>query len=167
IFRTELTSEDWTPEIMVSLCDSIREDVRQFGRDLVTRYFQDECGQDYLLKFSEHPSADMQLFATNYLESYAANNPERLRELTPFFVSVLSRVNKARVAKRRVFAFLDAEAAKSEVAAGIVAEILTRQSATIAIADKATAIQTMLKIRQSYPQIDLPIQVKPVAEVRS
>jgi predicted DNA-binding WGR domain protein len=167
IFQTELTSEDWTPEIMVSLCDSIREDVRQFGRDLVTRYFQDECGQEYLLKFSEHPSADMQLFATNYLESYAASNPEKLRELAPFFVSILSRVNKGRVAKRRVFAFLDAEAAKSEAAAKIVAEILTRQSATIAIADKATAIQTMLKIRQIYPQLELPIQVKPVAEVRS
>ncbi|NJR25906.1 MAG: hypothetical protein HC786_29215 [Richelia sp. CSU_2_1] len=167
IFQTEFTGDDWTPEIMVSLCDSIREDVRQFGRDLVMRYFQDECGQDYLLKFSEHPSADMQLFATNYLESYAANNPERLRELAPFFVSVLSRVNKGRVAKRRVFAFLDAEAAKSEESARIVAEILTRQSATIAIADKATAIQTMLKIRQFYPQLDLPIQVKPVAEVRS
>jgi predicted DNA-binding WGR domain protein len=167
IFQTEFTENDWKPEIMVSLCDSIREDVRQFGRDLVMRYFQDECGQDYLLKFSEHPSADMQLFATNYLESYAASNPERLRELAPFFVSVLSRVNKGRVAKRRVFAFLDAEAAKSEEAAKIVAEILTRQSATIAIADKATAIQTMLKIRQSYPQLDLPIQVKPVLEVRS
>ncbi len=167
IFRTELTDEDWTPEIMVSLCDSIREDVRQFGRDLVIRYFQDESGQDYLLKFSEHPSADMQLFATNYLESYAANNPDKLRELAPFFVAVLSRVNKGRVAKRRVFAFLDAEAQKSEQSAKVVAEILTRQSATIAIADKATAIQTMLKIRRSYPQLDLPIHVKPVVEVRT
>jgi hypothetical protein len=167
IFRTELTDEDWTPEIMVSLCDSIREDVRQFGRDLVIRYFQDECGQDYLLKFSEHPSADMQLFATNYLEGYAASNPERLRELAPFFVAVLSRVNQGRVAKKRVFAFLDAEAQKSEAAARSVADILTRQSATIAIGDKAAAIETMLKIRRSYPQIDLPIQVKPVVEVRS
>ncbi|MEG4320569.1 MULTISPECIES: WGR domain-containing protein [unclassified Microcoleus] len=167
IFRTELTEADWTPEIMVSLCDSIREDVRQFGRDLVIRYFQDESGHDYLLKFSEHPSADMQLFATNYLESYAASNPEKLRELAPFLVAVLSRVNQGRVAKRRVFAFLDAEAQKSEAAAGIVADILTRQSATIAIADKAAAIETMLKIRRRYPQIDLPIQVKPVVEVRS
>jgi hypothetical protein len=167
IFRTELTDEDWTPEIMVSLCDSIREDVRQFGRDLVIRYFQDECGQDYLLKFSEHPSADMQLFATNYLEGYAASNPQRLRELAPFFVAVLSRVNQGRVAKKRVFAFLDAEAQKSEAAARSVADILTRQSATIAIGDKAAAIETMLKIRRSYPQIDLPIQVKPVVEVRS
>ncbi|MEG3863660.1 WGR domain-containing protein [Microcoleus sp. herbarium12] len=167
IFRTELTDTDWTPEIMVSLCDSIREDVRQFGRDLVIRYFQDESGQDYLLKFSEHPSADMQLFATNYLESYAASNPEKLRELAPFFVAVLSRVNQGRVAKKRVFAFLDAEAQKSEAAARIVGDILARQSATIAIADKAAAIETMLKIRRTYPEIDLPIQVKPVVEVRT
>jgi predicted DNA-binding WGR domain protein len=167
IFRTELTAEDWNPEVMVSLCDSIREDVRQFGRDLVIRYFQDECGHDYLLKFSEHPSADMQLFATNYLESYAASNPDRIRELAPFFVAVLSRVNKGRVAKQRVFAFLDGEVQKSEEAAKIVAEIMTRQSATIAIADKATAIETMLKIRKIYPQLELPIQVKPVLEVRT
>jgi hypothetical protein len=133
---------------------------------LVIRYFRDECGHDYLLKFSEHPSADMQLFATNYLESYAISNPERIRELIPFFVAVLSRVNKGRVAKQRVLAFLDGEAQKSEAVAKVVAEILTRQSATIAIADKAAAIQTMLKIRKSYPQLELPIQVKPVLEVR-
>lgn len=167
IFRDEFTLEAWTPEVMVSICDSVREDVRQFGRDLVTRTFQEAYGQDYLLKFSEHPSADMQLFATNYLESYAGGNPERLRELMPFFISVLSRVNKGRVAKQRVFAFLEKEAEKSEAAARVVAEILSRQSATIAIGDKAAAIQTMLKIHRNYPHLSLPIQVKVVSEVRS
>jgi predicted DNA-binding WGR domain protein len=165
IFSTEFTADDWTPEVMVSICDSIREDVRQFGRDLVTGYFQERYGQDYLLKFSEHPSADMQLFATNYLENYAGNNPERLRELMPYFVTVLCQVNRGRVAKQRVFAFLEAEAQKSEETARIVAEILTRQSVTMAIGDKATAIQTMLRIHQTYPQIPLPIQVKPVAVI--
>ena len=165
IFSTEFTADDWTPEVMVSICDSIREDVRQFGRDLVRGYFQERYGQDYLLKFSEHPSADMQLFATNYLENYAGNNPERLRELMPYFVTVLCQVNRGRVAKQRVFAFLEAEAQKNEEAARIVAEILTRQSVTMAIGDKATAIQTMLRIHQTYPQIPLPIQVKPVAVI--
>ncbi len=165
IFSTEFTADDWTPEVMVSICDSIREDVRQFGRDLVTGYFHERYGQDYLLKFSEHPSADMQLFATNYLENYAGNNPERLRELMPYFVTVLCQVNRGRIAKQRVFAFLEAEAQKSEEAARIVAEILTRQSVTMAIGDKATAIQTMLRIHQTYPQIPLPIQVKPVAVI--
>jgi len=166
-FTNSFTTEDWTPEVMISICDSIREDVRQFGRDLVTRNFQQTYGQEYLLKFSEHPSADMQLFATNYLENYAVDNPDRLRELTPYFISVLSRVNRGRIAKQRIFAFLDTEAQKSPEAAQIVAEILTRQSLTMAISDKATAIQTMLKIRQTYPQISLPIQVKAVSEVRN
>lgn len=167
IFQTEFSSNEWTPEVMVSICDSIREDVRQFGRDLVTRNFQADYGQDYLLKFSEHPSGDMQLFATNYLENYAVNNPDRLRQLMPYFITVLSRVNRGRVAKQRIFAFLDAEAQKSEAAATIVAEILTRQSVTIAIGDKAAAIQIMLKIHKVYPQLNLPIQVKEVVEVRS
>lgn len=166
-FKTEFSSEEWTPEVMVSICDSIREDVRQFGRDLVSRNFQAAYGQDYLLKFSEHPSGDMQLFATNYLESYAVDRPDRLRELMPYFITVLSRVNRGRVAKQIIFAFLDAEAQKSEAAATVVAEILTRQSATIAIGDKAAAIQTMLKIHKVYPQLNLPIQVKEVVEVRS
>jgi hypothetical protein len=109
----------------------------------------------------------MQLFATNYLESYAVDHPDRLRELMPYFITVLSRVNRGRVAKQRIFAFLDTEAQKSEAAAMVVAEILTRQSATIAIGDKAAAIQTMLKIHKVYPQLNLPIQVKEVVEVRS
>ncbi|MBD1835303.1 hypothetical protein H6F61_22115 [Cyanobacteria bacterium FACHB-472] len=167
IFSTDFTNEDWTPEVMVSVCDSIREDVRSFGRDLVTRNFKETDGQEYLLKFSEHPSTDMQTFATNYLENHAVNNSQRLRQLTPYFISVLSGVNRGRVAKQRIFAFLDAEAQKSEEAAQIVAEILTRQSATMAIGDKATAIQIMLRIQKAYPQISLPIQAKAVSEVRN
>jgi predicted DNA-binding WGR domain protein len=165
VFGTFFTDGDLTPSILVNLCDSVREDVRKFGRDMVTRYFKQEYREEYLLKFSEHPSADMQLFATNYLESYAVNNPERLQELQPYLIAVLSQVNRGRVAKKRIFAFLDAEAQKSEEAARVVAEILTRQSATIAIGDKATAIQTMVKIHKTYPHLQLPIQVKLVATI--
>jgi len=163
---SDFTSQDWTSEVIISICDSVREDVRAFGRDLVIRNFADSYGQEYLLKFSEHPSADMQTFATNYLEKYAVNNPECLRELFPYFISVLCSVNRGRVAKQRIFTFLDAEAQKSEAAAQVVAEILTRQSITMAIGDKATAIQTMLKISKLYPHLSLPIQLKPVVETR-
>src|SRR5262249_1256882 len=150
-FSTLFTAGDFTPGILVSICDSVREDVQKFGRTLITKYFEEEAGQEYLLKLSEHPSADLQLFATNYLEGYAANNPDRLKELTPYFVSVLSRVNRGCVAKKRILAFLAAEAQKSEAGARVVAEILTRQSVTIAIGDKAAAIETMLRIQRTYP----------------
>jgi hypothetical protein len=159
-FRTHLTADDFTPGILVSICDSVRQDVQKFGRDLITTYFEEEAGQEYLLKLSEHPSADLQLFAANFLERYAADSSERLQELKPYFISVLSRVNRARVAKSRVMTFLTVEAQKNEEAAQIVAEILARQSVTIAIGDRAAAIEAMLKIHQKYPQISLPIRVK-------
>ncbi|MFW6357694.1 MAG: WGR domain-containing protein [Chroococcales cyanobacterium] len=165
-FNQNFTDEDWTLEVMITICDSIKEDVRQFGRDLVIRYFEQDYGDEYLQKFSQHPSADMQLFATNYLETFAADNCDRLRSLTPYFITILSAVNRGRVAKDRVFTFLEKEALKSEEAAQIVAEILTRQSATIAIGDKATALQIMLKIHQTYPSISLPIQLKPILQTR-
>ncbi|MGB3512425.1 MAG: WGR domain-containing protein [Microcoleaceae cyanobacterium] len=167
VFQESFDESNWLPEIMVSLCDSVRDDVRRFGRELVSRYFGESYAQDYLLKFSEHPSADMQMFATNFLEDYAADHVERLRDLQPYFISVLCQVNRGRVTKKRVFDFLDKEAEKSEEAARVVANILTRQSVTIAIGDKAKAIQIMLKIHQSYPEIYLPILVKSVSEVRS
>jgi predicted DNA-binding WGR domain protein len=155
-----LESHVWTPELLVFICDSTQPDVRQFGRELVLHHFQAGDGQDYLLKFSEHPAADMQVFATNYLTTYAADSCERLQELTPYFVSVLCRVNKGRIAKQRIFQFLGAEAQKSEAAARIVAEILTRQSVTIAIGDKASAIEIMVTIKHHYPDIPLPLQVQ-------
>jgi hypothetical protein len=164
-FRDHFTAAELTPSVLVSICDSVRADAQQFGRELITRYFADRDGQEYLLKLSEHPSEDLQTFVTNYLERFAANDPARLRGLKHYFISVLSRANRARAAKSRVLAFLSAEAAKSEEAAQIVAEILTRQSATMAIGDRAAAIETMVQIRQRHTAVSLPILFKPV-EVR-
>ncbi|BAY08757.1 HEAT repeat domain-containing protein [Calothrix sp. NIES-2098] len=167
IFTQEFTADNFTPEILVSICDSVREDVRKLGRDLLTRNFKSEHGQEYLLKFSEHPSADMQLFASNFLSEYAVDNPVRLQELMPFFITVLSLVNRGSVSKKRIFAFLASEAQKSEAAAKIVAEIITRQSVTMVIGDKSAAIQLMLKIHKKFPHISLPFTLKAVTEIRT
>ncbi|OKH36325.1 hypothetical protein NIES2101_37080 [Calothrix sp. HK-06] len=167
VFTQDLAPEEIVPEVLISICDSVREDVRQLGRDLVTRNFHTQQGQEYLLKFSEHPSADMQLFASNFLEEYAVNNPERLRELMPFFIRVLSLVNRGSIVKKRIFAFLESEVQKSEAAAIIVVEIMSRQSATIAIGNKSMTIQIMLKIRKKFPHISLPFNLKNITEIRS
>ena len=158
--------QDWTPEIMIRVCDSNKEDVRRFGRDLVMSNFQQESGDEYLLKFSEHPSSDMQMFATNYLETNVVNDEERFVQLVPYFVTVLSGVNKGSVAKKRIFSFLAKVAEESESAAKIVAEILTRQSVTMAVRDKAQAIQIMLKIKRQYSNIEVPLRVKEIVELR-
>lgn len=164
-FRDNFSQNELTPTILVSICDSVRPEVQQFGRELITAWFDETAGHEYLLKLSEHPDASLQVFATNYLERYATGLPDRLQQLTPYFVSVLSRVNKARVAKDRVLAFLEKEALESEAAANVVAEIVTRQSATCAIGDRARMVQIMVKIQATYPEIALPLEVRPV-EVR-
>jgi predicted DNA-binding WGR domain protein len=163
LFGAWLTPAELTPAILINICDSNRADVRKFGRDLVTRCFQANDGEEYLLKFSEHPATDMQLFTTQYLENYASDNPDRLQELMPYFIRVAGQINRAKIAKQRVFAFLDREATKSATAAKIVAEILTRQSATIAIGERAKSIEILLKIHHQYPELPLAIVVKPVS----
>ncbi|MEP6923456.1 MAG: WGR domain-containing protein, partial [Pyrinomonadaceae bacterium] len=160
LFRNKLTAAELTPEILVAICDSVREPVQKFGRDLLLTYFKAENGAQYLLRLSEHPSVNMQLFVTNYLENYATDSPERIRQLAPYFVRVLSLVNRARTAKTRILALLEREALKNAETANTVAQILARQSATVAIGDKAATIQSMLKIRHKFPEIVLPIEIK-------
>lgn len=164
-FRERLTEKELTPDVLIAISDSVKTATQKFGRDLLLKYFQEENGADYLLKLSEHPSANMQLFATNYLDNHAADAPEKFEKLAPYFVRVLSLVNRSRAAKNRILQFLENEALKTEESAKIAAAILARHSATVAVGDRSRMIAIMLKIQHRYPNVSLPIQIKP-AEVR-
>jgi hypothetical protein len=161
-FSQHFTDRDWTPELLVGICDSVRDDVQRFGRELITRFFEKRDGPAYLLKLSQHPSQNLQLFVTHYLERFATGQPERLEALVPYFVTVLSQVNRARTAKTRILAFLREEALKERQVALTVVRLLGRQSATIAITDKAACLETLRDIHQRFPDIPLPLQQKPV-----
>ncbi|GAB4024182.1 hypothetical protein [Spirosoma gilvum] len=158
-FRDHFSADDWTPETLVGIADSVRPDIQAFGRELITRFFTDEAGPEYLLKLSQHPDAAVQVFTTNYLERYATDQPERLRALAFYFRSVLLRVHQSRTAKTRVFAFLQREGLKSEENARFVARLLTDVSATAAIGDKARCISIMRDLQQQFNDLSLPIQV--------
>lgn len=164
-FRDRLTEKELTPDVLVAISDSVKPATQKLGRDLLLKYFKAENGTNYLLKLSEHPAPNMQLFATNYLENHAADSPEKLAKLAPYFIRVLSLVNRARTAKDRSLNFLETEGLKSPESAKIVADIFARQSATTAIGDRARMIKTMVKIRQKYPSVEMPINIKS-AEVR-
>ncbi|SEW50347.1 HEAT repeat domain-containing protein [Chitinophaga arvensicola] len=159
-FRTQFTDNDWSPETLVAVADSVRTDIQAFGRELLMRFFRQEDGQTYLLKLSQHPSEGMQLFATNYLQQYAAGNLVFLQDLEPYFRVVLSRVNKARAAKERIFTFLEKEALKSPEAATYIGHIVAHISATVSIGDKARCISIMRSIQAQY-DVELPIEFVP------
>ncbi len=154
--RTSLEEKDWTPDVLVSICDSVNPMVRQFGQERITKFFKEEHGEQYLLQLSQHPSGDLQNFATNYLDNFAADKPKNIEQLEPYFTTVLAGVNKAGVAKKRIFSFLQQEGLKNEESATIVANVIARQSASMAITDKARCLEIMRDLKKVYPKISLP-----------
>ena len=154
--RDSLDEKDWTPDVLVSICDSVNPMVRQFGQERITKFFKEEYGEQYLLQLSQHPSGDLQNFATNYLDHFAADKPQNIEQLEPYFTTVLAGVNKAGVAKKRIFNFLHQEGLKDEKSASIVANVIARQSASMAITDKARCLEIMRDLKKVYPKISLP-----------
>jgi len=140
------------------LCDSLYEDIRDFGIEMIEKMFNSKHGIEYLTKLSENPSTNIQLFATSYLEEFANNDIEKIKELVPYFKRVLSNVNKSRTAKDKILNFL-AENYKNDIEiAKIVSEIISWYSATNSINDKSKAINLMLEINKVFPDLDLPLK---------
>lgn len=158
-FRQNYSSQHWTPDLIVTLCDSNREDVQAYGRELLQTFFQHEQGEAYLLKLSQHPSLTVQTFVTHFFEEYAAGKPAVILALKPCFLTILSQVNRGRVAKDRTLAFLTQQAAASPMVLEMVAALLTRLSLTVVQKDKAPLIKVMLQLQRQYPHLNLPLEI--------
>lgn len=159
-FKTEFDETDWDLECLISIVDSVLPAVEQFGKEIITRYFNPDDGVTYLTKLSQHPSVNIQFFVTNYLNTYATDNLLKLKELDFYFRSVLTRVHKARIAKQRIFEFLHQEGKKNEEAAIFVTEIIDAVSATVTIQDKANCISILTDLKTLYPQLDTHLILK-------
>ena len=160
-FRTQFAEQDWDPDTLVSICDSTRGEVQDLGRELITRFFDEADGKTYLLKLAQHPAPELQAFASNYLDRFARDDFENLKALEWYFTAVLSQVNRGRVAKDRAQQLLVSEALKTREAAEFVMNLLIRQSATVAIQDKATHLKSMHAISKKWPDIPTPFTIKP------
>lgn len=159
-FRDQVPDDHWTPQRLVALCDSVREDVQRFGQEQIQRFFDGAHGPDYLLQLSQHPSPSMQLFATHYLERFAAGHPDRLAALEPYFRTVLSQVRRGRVAKDRILAFLLAEGLASRDAAEIVLPLFEHLAATVARGDRSATVAAMVELGAAHPDLSSALVVK-------
>ncbi|MEM7036274.1 MAG: hypothetical protein AAF570_04780, partial [Bacteroidota bacterium] len=159
-FRKHYTDEDWTPELLIGIVDNVKEALQAYGRELITRFFQSDHGPEYMAKLSQHPKSAVQLFVTNYLERFASGNPDKIRSLDMYFTSVLSQVNKGRVAKERVFEFLRKEALADIDIAAFVQPLIHRISATIGVRDKALCIRFLAELQAKHPQLSSGITLK-------
>ena len=158
-FRQNYPSPGWTPELIVKVCDSNRDDVQAYGRELLQTFFQREQGEAYLLKLSQHPSLTVQTFVTHFFDEYATGKPDVILALKPCFLTILSQVNRGRVAKDRTLAFLTQQAAASPLVLEMVVSLLTRLSLTVVQKDKAPLIKAMLQLQKQYPHLNLPLDI--------
>jgi hypothetical protein len=159
-FRNTFTEADWSTDLLILLCDSTRADVQDFAREMITKFFKVNQGAEYLLKLSQHPSSRVQLFTTAYLQEYASGNIEMIRSLKSYFITLLSQVNKGKVAKARIMEFLRRESVRDEATALLSAEVFTRVSVSVAISERAACIAALRDIRKRYPAIQTPMTVK-------
>ena len=162
-FGSVCTREDWTPVLLVSLCDHADPAAQRFGRAMITTHVDVADAADFMFKLSQHPSANMQLFVSSWLESTCAGDVDRLARLEPYFLTVLSQVGRGRTAKDRVQDFLARQALLSEDIAAFVARLFARQVVTVAIGDKARYIEALRAIQAHYPQLPAVMTVQPPA----
>lgn len=167
-FRTRFEAADWTPTLLIFLVDHVEETIQRFGRELITQFFDAGAGPEYLAKLSQHPSTQVQLFASNFLQDHAGHQPERILGLQHYFLTVLSQVNRGRVAKDRVLQFLAQEAQQDQQVAALTLQLLTRLSATAARQDKAAFLTVLLALNKRYPDLPTPFTVNehPVKPIR-
>ncbi|MEM7245335.1 MAG: WGR domain-containing protein [Acidobacteriota bacterium] len=165
VLREHLEGRELSPAALLSICDANREEIQQLGRDLVLRNFDEEAAEELLLKLAEHPSVSMQEFVSGLLLQHAGGRPERLRRLLSYFRVALAQVNKGRVAKERIFELFGREDFGRDEVAELVAGLMDPVSASIAVSDRAAAIELLLEVKETQPEVEVPLVVKPV-EVR-
>lgn len=161
-FRKQYQEQDWSVELIVSVCDSNLVDTQQFGRELLQTFFKQEQGETYLLQLSQHPSVQVQSFVSQLLNDYASGKPDIILSLQQYFTSVLSQINKARISKDTVLNFLIREANSSEMVLKMVADLFSRLSLSVVHKDKSQLIKAMLQLKKKHPELDLPIMPQSV-----
>lgn len=140
-------------ETLIAVCDSTDNMVQKFGRELLMRNFEKEDGLNYIIKLSEHPSQNIQIFVSSFLESEITGKPEEAKKLLPFIKSCLIKVNKGRVIKHRLLSFLDKETVNNEEMAKVFYPLLYELSGANSVELKAAAIKSVALISKIWPAI--------------
>ncbi|MDO4724332.1 MAG: hypothetical protein Q4A97_06170 [Comamonadaceae bacterium] len=180
----------WPRPRLIGLCDHSQPQAQQCGRALLAQLVPMPELLHYLLQLSQHPSAAMQLLVADWLEQGAldgaadttdaadgtgaadaadvadaagqapARQLARLQQLRPYFVQVLSQVNRARQLKDRVQRFLLAQALQSPEAAAFVSALYERLVLSMAVGDRAHYLHSLLAIQARYPQLGTPLHIQ-------
>ena len=159
-FERSIEEKNWTVNMLLYACDHTKNEVQAFGRKMITAHFSEEKGLPLLMKLQEHPTKDMQFFVTNYLETYAKDNPDVILKLETYFKTSLFNINTHRATKTRIYAFLEQESVKSKVVAEMTVRLINSILGTKTIKDRSNNIDVLLSIYDEFPEIEVPLLIK-------
>lgn len=159
-FEEHIKSENWTVNMLLYACDHTKTEVQHFGRKMITQHFSEEKGLPLLLKLQEHPTKAMQFFVTNYLDNYAKDKEEVILKLESYFKTTLFNINENRVAKTRIYTFLEQESIKNKSVARMTTRLIESVLRTNIIVDTSNNIDLLLTIVETHPDIEIPLLIK-------
>ena len=148
LFKNKI--DDLDSETLIAVCDSTDDRVQRFGRQLLMQHFEQEDGLLYIMRLSEHPSSNLQLFVSSFLESQVSGQLDKAAELLPFFKNCLTKVNRGRVIKQRLYRFIEQESLNSAEMAAIYLPLIQELSASCGVEMKANCIRTLVLVQKKW-----------------
>lgn len=159
----------WTIPTLLLLCDHTQPEAQALGRQLLTQHFDPTQIALLLPQLAQHPSIAMQTFVAQALVQHLDVLPEQddpadlIGQLGPYLLTVLSHVNRSRIAKDAVHQWLNRLSARSPKAAQAVATLYSRLVLSDAQCDRTVYVQTLNKLHNQYP--GQPDQLSPLVQI--
>ncbi|MEQ8190604.1 MAG: hypothetical protein ABRQ39_21740, partial [Candidatus Eremiobacterota bacterium] len=157
-FEENFSVEKFTPDIITGFCDSLHKDIQDFGKSLVTKYLKD----GYILEFirlTEHPELNIQELALDLVIEKMDHEAEKIKQLLPFFRTILFRVNKGRKIKDKLFKYLEYISLKNAFIAAEVMTLLEDYGSSMTERDFSSCLAIMTEIKAKYPYIKCPVEI--------
>jgi hypothetical protein len=139
---------------IVGLCDSNREDVQAFGREMALKHFDSLDSAELLHRLAEHPSPVIRRFAVDLAVAHLKEGFVALSRLEAFFRRALLDVLPDRREKRLVVEFLRERGLRDERQAEVASRVLGEFVRTRAKADFELALDALVRLKLQYPQVE-------------
>jgi hypothetical protein len=139
---------------IVGLCDSNREDVQSFGREMALKHFDSLDSAELLHRLAEHPSAVIRRFAVDLAVAHLKEGFVALSRLEAFFRRALLDVLPDRREKRLVVEFLRDRGLRDERQAEVASRVLGEFVRTRGKADFELALDALVRLKLEYPQVE-------------
>ncbi|MDB4930944.1 MAG: hypothetical protein JWM10_3428 [Myxococcaceae bacterium] len=139
---------------IVGLCDSNRDDVQSFGREMALKHFDSLETAELLHRLAEHPSPVIRRFAVDLAVAHLKDGFVALSRLEAFFRRALLDVRPERREKKLVVDFLRERGLRDERQAEVASRVLGEFVRTRAKVDFESALDALVRLKLRFPEVE-------------